>query len=103
MKVLATFNVAAGLCGDLAAAGFRSLGDVLISDALANGFQRRVVRREQGNQFLERDLQLNFPQARELGNLEKLRDGLLPLVDLCLLYTSPSPRDATLSRMPSSA
>ena len=28
-----------------------------------------------------------------------LRDG----VDGCLLYTSPSPRDATLSRMPSSA
>ena len=29
-----------------------------------------------------------------------------PLVDnlqICLLYTSPSPRDATLSRMPSSA
>ena len=32
--------------------------------------------------------------------LEVLR-GLLELV--CLLYTSPSPRDATLSRMPSSA
>ena len=27
----------------------------------------------------------------------------LPLRDTCLLYTSPSPRDATLSRMPSSA
>ena len=27
----------------------------------------------------------------------------LPLSDSCLLYTSPSPRDATLSRMPSSA
>ena len=25
------------------------------------------------------------------------------LGDFCLLYTSPSPRDATLSRMPSSA
>ena len=25
------------------------------------------------------------------------------MVDACLLYTSPSPRDATLSRMPSSA
>ena len=25
------------------------------------------------------------------------------MVNLCLLYTSPSPRDATLSRMPSSA
>ena len=29
------------------------------------------------------------------------RRGLLSMV--CLLYTSPSPRDATLSRMPSSA
>ena len=28
---------------------------------------------------------------------------LLPLPWTCLLYTSPSPRDATLSRMPSSA
>ena len=25
------------------------------------------------------------------------------LIEVCLLYTSPSPRDATLSRMPSSA
>ena len=28
---------------------------------------------------------------------------VLGMVSLCLLYTSPSPRDATLSRMPSSA
>ena len=27
----------------------------------------------------------------------------MELIDSCLLYTSPSPRDATLSRMPSSA
>ena len=26
-----------------------------------------------------------------------------PAMQVCLLYTSPSPRDATLSRMPSSA
>ena len=32
------------------------------------------------------------------------QDGLFVLEDFrCLLYTSPSPRDATLSRMPSSA
>ena len=32
------------------------------------------------------------------------RDGYsYPTVSICLLYTSPSPRDATLSRMPSSA
>ena len=52
-------------------------------------------------------------------NLEHLRDHLFSTVNLdenclalddprecltpCLLYTSPSPRDATLSRMPSSA
>ena len=29
--------------------------------------------------------------------------GLSSLIHGCLLYTSPSPRDATLSRMPSSA
>ena len=29
--------------------------------------------------------------------------GNITLAGVCLLYTSPSPRDATLSRMPSSA
>ena len=36
------------------------------------------------------------------GNVATL-SGDLASQDLCLLYTSPSPRDATLSRMPSSA
>ena len=30
-------------------------------------------------------------------------EEIVALYDICLLYTSPSPRDATLSRMPSSA
>ena len=30
-------------------------------------------------------------------------DNYIDLTGYCLLYTSPSPRDATLSRMPSSA
>ena len=34
---------------------------------------------------------------------DKDNDGVPDAVDVCLLYTSPSPRDATLSRMPSSA
>ena len=29
--------------------------------------------------------------------------GIYAMIGVCLLYTSPSPRDATLSRMPSSA
>ena len=32
-----------------------------------------------------------------------LREDRRHINDICLLYTSPSPRDATLSRMPSSA
>ena len=36
--------------------------------------------------------------------LEKMVDeGIAPKEALCLLYTSPSPRDRTRSRMPSSA
>ena len=31
------------------------------------------------------------------------KDNNVDLIVICLLYTSPSPRDATLSRMPSSA
>ena len=39
------------------------------------------------------------------GQKELLAEGLAELNNnnACLLYTSPSPRDATLSRMPSSA
>ena len=41
----------------------------------------------------------------EIGRVKKIfRSKNKPLVIVaCLLYTSPSPRDATLSRMPSSA
>ena len=38
------------------------------------------------------------------GTGQQAADAACALVqDACLLYTSPSPRDATLSRMPSSA
>ena len=38
--------------------------------------------------------------------IDTIKEKEIQFVDLrftCLLYTSPSPRDATLSRMPSSA
>ena len=41
--------------------------------------------------------------ANGLANLHNARRAHTPIVNICLLYTSPSPRDATLSRMPSSA
>ena len=40
-------------------------------------------------------------QASDRTAKNERSDLMLP--DICLLYTSPSPRDATLSRMPSSA
>ena len=40
----------------------------------------------------------------KIGNLfSKLKDQNEEIYKLCLLYTSPSPRDRTRSRMPSSA
>ena len=41
--------------------------------------------------------------ASVLVVLREHQDMSTLLVNSCLLYTSPSPRDATLSRMPSSA
>ena len=49
-------------------------------------------------------------KKRSKESLERKREEALPSIvsklgesNFCLLYTSPSPRDATLSRMPSSA
>ena len=41
--------------------------------------------------------------ADQTAKSKKGTDIVLYCIDACLLYTSPSPRDATLSRMPSSA
>ena len=58
------------------------------------------------------DLDFDIPVAALLIGTGLLIDGdgflcelllVLLLFEGCLLYTSPSPRDATLSRMPSSA
>ena len=40
------------------------------------------------------------PDAMKKGNMENIKKDIL---DGCLLYTSPSPRDLSTSRMPSSA
>ena len=39
----------------------------------------------------------------ELAATKHVREATKAMFSGCLLYTSPSPRDATLSRMPSSA
>ena len=48
-----------------------------------------------------------FPEPGELRGLMAQFEALLELIEgntrICLLYTSPSPRDQVVSRMPSSA
>ena len=68
--------------------------------------------------LLEHNISITNPRILVLEQLLKVKkpisiDRLLSSLDnqvatstlyrVCLLYTSPSPRDATLSRMPSSA
>ena len=43
------------------------------------------------------DLKASLDEIQKNSNID------VPRLLTCLLYTSPSPRDATLSRMPSSA
>ena len=50
--------------------------------------------------FLKVQSPEKFKEAK--GNF-KVEESKKDAPDTCLLYTSPSPRDATLSRMPSSA
>ena len=48
----------------------------------------------------------NMPSSTAIrpGDVLKMRNGkTLEVLNTCLLYTSPSPRDRTRSRMPSSA
>ena len=52
-------------------------------------------------EFLSDDESLNIKTATLQEKDHGLSEELLS--NTCLLYTSPSPRDATLSRMPSSA
>ena len=62
----------------------------------------QYIRSTSPNKFEEDSLQnIENQLSRKLFNEEK--DRLLKIFPSCLLYTSPSPRDATLSRMPSSA
>ena len=56
--------------------------------------------------YLEQRGELTKPwnlQMLRLKKLKEAKDSMDPQLYLCLLYTSPSPRDKRQSRMPSSA
>ena len=84
-------------------------GNHPVSEAEADLSQLEVlITREQLQeriQELGREITKDYTK-KELHLVGVLKGSFVFLADLvrdCLLYTSPSPRDATLSRMPSSA
>ena len=66
----------------------------------ADGIQEGVITPHQILVTAPYNVQVNRLQQRLAG---RARVGTVDRFQGCLLYTSPSPRDATLSRMPSSA
>ena len=66
--------------------------------------------REIGNLFSDSDFLIvtlrpneGIFNKRSLQRIEKIENEIPEIDGVCLLYTSPSPRDGLLSRMPSSA
>ena len=49
------------------------------------------------------ELEIGEHQHTQVRDLRNARQQVVDYLDTCLLYTSPSPRDGLLSRMPSSA
>ena len=74
-------------------------GETLITDA------QEVVQDEKVKGYLFKQPQIVRTQEKTMLMEEDTKNSNyeLDVILTCLLYTSPSPRDATLSRMPSSA
>ena len=61
-----------------------------------------LQREEKLNEMIKETEQLKSRLTDADEDLERLKEEEMKVLD-CLLYTSPSPRDGLLSRMPSSA
>ena len=91
---LAAYDGRAAAARDLAVRG----ADVNYPHPDHNGATPLFMAAQMGHDVIVRAL-LGATADKDLA----MNDGTTPLFIACLLYTSPSPRDATLSRMPSSA
>ena len=57
----------------------------------------------QGNFTVPSSVGVSLKFNVQLDQIQNIQGTMNTCTNICLLYTSPSPRDATLSRMPSSA
>ena len=65
--------------------------------------EKTLVSGDAKGQIIIWDVEEGKTLNRFLGHTKKITHLAFNSTGTCLLYTSPSPRDATLSRMPSSA
>ena len=68
--------------------------------------EEHLLFQEAARAFMKKEVAPHNERWEKEGKVDRelwLKAGEMGLLCICLLYTSPSPRDATLSRMPSSA
>ena len=64
---------------------------------------RVIIIQKLYSKYYNNEVELNFPKHRFKKFIKDVVNGTIERDDVCLLYTSPSPRDSGKSRMPSSA
>ena len=65
---------------------------------------KAIISRDNLMEYIHEDRDLLMGLQDDLSDMLSATGKFsITLDEICLLYTSPSPRDATLSRMPSSA
>ena len=83
---------------------FSSVATWFAAGLLMSAQQASAVHKDENgvNVYTEQDMNAMLSPAEREKLIETMARAR-NVVRACLLYTSPSPRDATLSRMPSSA
>ena len=94
-QILSENNKAAKLIGQLYKEGKREEAETLKNQV--------SERKDKINTLQERQTVVQQEMEKLLLNLPNIPHSSVPKGNTCLLYTSPSPRDRTRSRMPSSA
>ena len=99
--VVGAGQMGGGIAQVAATAGYQ----VLLADASVEHAKKGVAAIEKSLSRMVKKEKISENQKSEILSKIVPVGGLKDLSpsDICLLYTSPSPRDATLSRMPSSA